>query len=319
VLHKEIGILEPVFFSDRAIKTLNRIGNVSLFENGEISSFLNDKEIIFIRLNYYIDINILNSAPLLKYICTPTTGLTHINMKDINSRRIEVFSLKGENVFLSGIRATPEHLFGLTLALLRKYKDCFFSPEEGIAGRYRYIGEEIYKSRVGIIGFGRIGKILAGYFNCFGAKVFFYDKDPGITGFPYTSKMNSIAEVIESANIIILCASYKNEVILTKEHIDLLEDKFFINGARGELIDEVYLLDKLEKRKIKGVALDVISSENMEINNLKRFVSNMEYNNLILTPHIGGATHESLKKTEEYLALKLVNYLLNKNKVSGNE
>jgi D-3-phosphoglycerate dehydrogenase len=312
VLFKEIGVLEPVFFSEKAINTLRRIGNVSLYKNGNISSFLKDKEILFIRLKYYIDSSFLNNAPALKYICSPCTGLTHLKMEDIQSRNIKVFSLKDKNNFLFKVRATPEHLIGLTISLIRNYKSCFCDKKKSIDYRYNYLGEELYKNKVGIIGFGRVGKILACYFKSFGAKVSFYDINPRVQELPGTKKMNSIEKVIKSSNIIVLCASYNNKIVLNKNHIDMLNNKYFINGARGELIDEDYLIKKIKENTIKGVALDVISNESICNNNSIIFASISNKKNFIHTPHIGGATRESLRKTEEFLSKNVVNYFLNK-------
>jgi phosphoglycerate dehydrogenase-like enzyme len=129
----------------------------------------------------------------------------------------------------------------------------------------------------------------------------------------YARRLNSIEELILSTNIILLCASYENEKLFNEYYIDMLDNKFFINGARGELIDEDYLIKKIESNSLKGVALDVISDENKASNNLQRFLELIEGRNFILTPHIAGLTTESLKKTEEFIAYNLVNtVILNK-------
>jgi len=306
---KKIGILEPIYFSEQAIKILREVGDVFLFDGEDIKAFLQDKEIIFIRLKYYIDNSFFKSAPLLKYICSPTTGLTHIDLNEIRKRNIKVVSLKGESDFLYKIRATPEHLLGLTLALLRNYKKCFLSEQNKLWNRYNYIGEELFKNKIGIIGFGRVGKILAKYFECFGANVFFYDRNQEVSEEFSANKLNSVEELISSADIILLCASYEGERIFHKHHIDMLDNKFFINGSRGELIDEGYLIKKIKSKSIKGVALDVISNENKKINNLNKFLKLTKGRNFILTPHIAGVTFKSMRETEEFIAVKLMESL----------
>lgn len=304
---KKIGILEPYYFSEKAIKILREIGSVSLFDGKDIISFLQNKEIIFVRLKYYIDNSFLDNAPFLEFICSPTTGLTHMDLTSIKKRSIKIISLKGESNFLYKVRATPEHLFGLTLALLRNYKKCILNEENKSWNRYNYIGEELFENKIGIIGFGRVGMILAKYFGCFGADVFFYDKNPEIKGKFSAKRLNSIKELILTTNIVLLCASYENEQVFNKYYIDMLHNKFFINGARGELLDEDYLIKKIESNLFKGVALDVISDESKTSNNLQRFLGLIEGRNFILTPHIAGVTTRSLKKTEEFIAINLVN------------
>lgn len=304
---KKIGILEPECFSTHALNTLKQLGEVSFLSNDNIHAFLQDKNIIFIRLKYFIDQPLLDSAPSLEYICTPTTGLNHLDLHEVYRRNIKIISLKGEYEFLANVRATPEHIFGLTLALLRNYKKSFLNIQNDYWDRNLYKGYEIFDNRVGIIGMGRIGKILAKYFNCFGAQVFFYDKDLSIKGELATKKLNSIEELILSSNIVILCASYEkdNEKFFKSDYIDLLKDKYFINAARGEIVDEEYLVKKIEENYFMGIALDVITDESKQDNNLKRLLQLTENRNFILTPHIGGATFESMWKTEEHIANKL--------------
>ena len=306
---KKIGILEPDYFSEQAIRILEEVGDIFLFDGEDIKDFLRDKEVIFIRLKYYIDDSFLKYASLLEYICSPTTGLTHLDLDEIRKRNINVISLRGESDFLYKIRATPEHLIGLTLALLRNYKRCFLGEQNRLWNRYNHIGEELFKNKIGIIGFGRVGKILAKYFECFGADVFFYDSNQEASEEFSAQRIDSMGELISSVNIILLCASYEGKRIFNKKHIDMLEGKFFINGSRGELIDEDYLIRKIKSNMIKGIALDVISDENKKTNNLSKFLKLVKGRNFILTPHMAGVTFQSMRKTEEFIALKLTEAL----------
>lgn len=301
-----IGILELKDFSQKAIKELNKLGTVELFDGLDMDGFMADKEIIFIRLGNFIGSDFLNKAKNLKYICTPTTGLNHIDLEECEKRGIKIVSLKGEYEFLSTIRATPEHTFGLVLSLLRNYKEAFLNQKNTKWDRELYKGFELYENSVGIIGFGRVGKILAKYFEAFGAKVCFYDIDDSIREIHSASKLSSIEEVINQSNIVILSASYteSNHQFFDKKYIDSLENKYFINTARGELIDEKYLLSKIEQNFFKGVALDVIQNEQSN-NRVEKILELTNTNNLIITPHIAGATYSSMYRTEEFIVTKL--------------
>lgn len=302
----QIGILEPKDFSQKAIEMLSCIGDVSLFDGKDLDVFIADKEVLFIRLANFIGNDFLEKAKNLKYICTPTTGLNHIDLEECTQRQIEIVSLKGEYEFLSTIRATPEHTFGLTLSILRNYKEAFLSQKNNRWDRELYKGFELYENSVGIVGFGRIGKILAKYFKAFGAKVYCYDIDNSIQAIHGAIKLSNIEEVINKSNIVILSASYteSNHQFFDKKYIDLLENKYFINTARGELVDEEYLICKLEQNFFKGIAIDVIQNEQSN-NNLDKFLKLTESNNLIVTPHIGGATYSSMYRTEEFIVDKL--------------
>uniref|UniRef100_UPI00404746E8 NAD(P)-dependent oxidoreductase n=1 Tax=Aliarcobacter sp. TaxID=2321116 RepID=UPI00404746E8 len=302
----QIGILEPKDFSKKAVEMLSSIGEVSLFDGKDLDVFMAKKEVLFIRLAHLIGNDFLEKAKNLKYICTPTTGLNHIDLEECKKRQIEIVSLKGEYEFLSTIRATPEHTFGLVLSLLRNYKEAFLSVNNTEWNREKYKGFELYENNIGIIGFGRVGKILAKYFEAFGAKVYFYDIDDSIQEIHGAIKLSNIEEVVNQSNIVILSASYteSNHQFFDKKYIDLLENKYFINTARGELIDEEYLITKLKESFFKGVAMDVIQNEQSN-NNLDKLLKLTKSNNLIVTPHIAGATYSSMYRTEEFIVDKL--------------
>jgi D-3-phosphoglycerate dehydrogenase len=299
----KIGICEPEDFSQNAIRKLQSIGTVELFNDGNLQEFISDKNVIFIRLKYAIDEYLIRNASCLKYICSPTTGLNHIK---ISSDRVKVLSLKGEYKFLDSIRATPEHIFGLTLALLRNYSHAFLSVHNRKFDRNPYKGYELFGNTVGIIGFGRVGKLIAKYYKAFDAEVCFYDIQEKITD--DAIRCESIEDLIERANIIILAANYtkENEKMISEKHFEYMQNKYFINAARGELVDEQSLLEYIKKNWFRGVAIDVISNETNDSVFLSNILSLVESRNLIITPHIGGATYSSMEKTEEFIVKKLV-------------
>lgn len=307
----QIGILEPQDFSLKALTLLNDLGNVSKFESGIIEDFLVDKDVLFVRLNYYLDSCILSYAKNLKYICTPTTGLNHLDLDYLRKKNIKVVSLKGEFDFLSDIRATSEHTFGLILSLLRNYKGAISTTKENYI-RDLYKGDEIYNNSIGIIGFGRIGMLLAKYIEAFNGNCFFYDIDTTIKEIYGAKRLDSVEELISKCNVITLCASYEitSNKFFNKVYIDLLKDKFFINTSRGELINEKYLLKKIKENFFKGVAVDVINDESKVNNNLNEFLNIDKSINFIITPHIAGATYTSMKRTEEFITKKL-EFLIN--------
>jgi len=303
-----IGILESEDFSRKALNDLATIGDVELFNNVDLERFLSNKEVLFIRLKYCLDKDFLDRAKVLKYICTPTTGLNHIDLDECEKRGVEVVSLKDEYQFLSTIRATPEHTFGLILSLLRNYKSAFLSQTNNRWDREQYKGFELYRNSVGIIGFGRVGKILSRYLKAFDAQVYFYDSDRSMKSTNNANTTSSIYELIKKSNIVILSASYcrDNYQFFNSECIDLLKDKYFINTSRGELVDEKYLISKIRKDYFKGVAIDVIQDEQLEGGDLRAILELTNNRNFIVTPHISGATYDSMRRTEEFIFSKLL-------------
>lgn len=309
--HFKIGLLEPLHFSLKAISDLQALGRVFEYhENTDLESFVSSQNIIFVRLKRFLGADFFRMTPQLQYICTPTTGLNHIDLKAARERNIQILSLKGEADFLQTVRATPEHIFGLVLALLRNYRYCFLHPDNRAWDREKYRGNEICNNSIGIIGLGRVGKLLAKYFQAFDAEVFFYDINPSVKS-SYAAKVDSIEGLIEKVNIVLLCASYSSEDkhFFSKAYIDRLKGKYFVNASRGENVDEAYLISKIEENWFKGIAIDVISNETMGINIKDKLLSLVNGRNMIVTPHIGGATYQSMWKTEEFLVKKLKHIL----------
>jgi len=300
-----IGILEGADFSPRAIQELHSLGKVEIFSGENMKEFLSDKEALFIRLKHFIGSAFLEKTPALRFVCTPTTGLNHLDLPELSRRGVEVISLKGESGFLSDIRATPEHTFGLVMALLRRYKDAFLHADNSAWEREKFKGEEIFGKKVGLVGLGRVGKILARYFQCFGAQTLFFDPDRSVSS-SAAQRVNSLDGLIERCEIVIVCAAYseQNKGFFSRRYIKLLKDKYFINTARGELLDEEAFLEKIKAGYFRGVALDVLNNETGP-NNLAKFLKLTSRQNLIITPHIAGATYESMRKTEEFIAEKL--------------
>ena len=313
-VRKTIGILEPKDFSEKAIKMLRSNGFKIKFFNKDdsLDNFLSNIYALFVRLKYQINDEFFSKAPVLKYICTPTTGLNHIDLKACKKKNIEIISLKGEIKFLNDIRATPEHTFGLVISLLRNYKSCL--NEASKWDRDSCKGFEIFKKNIGIIGYGRVGSIVAKYFKAFDANVRYYDPKKNFIKDKdnIAEQANSIENLINNSEIIILTASYNGEIILDKNLIDLMENKFFINTSRGELIDETYLFDKIKKNFFKGIALDVISNETNRLN-IENALKLRTFPNVIITPHMAGATYESMWKTEEFIVNKFLQTIKSKN------
>ncbi len=300
----KVGLLEPGDFSPQAIEQLSAVFAVERFTGGELKRFIADKTVLFVRLKYLIDDALVSNAPRLRYVCSPTTGLNHIQLAP---GKIKVLSLQGDYEFLSTIRATPEHAFGLSLALLRNYRQAFLSSVNQAWERERYKGYELYQARVGIIGLGRVGRLLAKYYQTFGAVTGFYDPDPVVDS-EGCRHYATLEELISSSQIVLLCANYSegNRGMLGERHFRLLEDRFFINIARGELLDEQALLAFIRRGRFKGVALDVLSGEVAGLPALGSLLELSQGKNVIITPHIGGATFTSMLRTEEFITTKLL-------------
>ena len=243
---------------------------------------------------------------------TPVTGINHIDVDACKKLNIQIICLKGETTFLREIRATAEHTLLLTLALLRKLHGAVNSVRTDNWDREPFKGTEIYGKTVGIIGYGRLGKIVAEYFDCLGANVIVSELDQNIT-VPIRFKRLSTEELVASADVVSLHIDYTEENLgfISSELLELLKPSaVLINTSRGDLIDENALVRALANKAIAGAALDVVKDE-YELDNSPalKYYNEQKPNNLLLTPHIGGNTFESFEKTEGFIFQKLISLL----------
>jgi len=154
-----------------------------------------------------------------------------------------------------------------------------------------------------LIGFGRIGRRLATYLAALESPVAWFD--PNVTSAP-PRRCESLDQLLEESRAIVVAASYEpgSPPVLDRHCIGALDGKYLVNVARGELIDEEALLAAVEAGRLAGCAVDVIRDE-MRPNNLGRWLAAARVHNVIVTPHIGGATFAAMGATEEFLAEKL--------------
>lgn len=267
---------------------------------------LSSCDIFWFRLNHKLTKELLKESKC-KYIVCATTGLDHIDLEACIEYNITVISLKGEFEFLKEVRATAEHTISLLLTLIRKSKNAHSHVESGNWDRSLFKGVELYKKNVGIIGLGRLGKILADYYSVMGMNVFYYDiKRQAEYENKYTA-VKSIESLLNKIDILSIHLPYNalTHLILNDNNLSLLkDDAYIVNTSRGGVIDEQALLHLLSNKKVAGYATDVLFGEPDIINHpLVKFARNNS--NVVITPHIGGNTFESIAKTELFVIQKL--------------
>ena len=298
-------------FSPLALERLSEIGTVTLADAGEreLRTLAADADVLWVRLRHRIDATVMDAAPRLRFLVTPTTGLNHIDTEEAARRGIRVLSLQGAREFLDGVRATAEHTIGLMLALLRGIPASTRHVRAGGWNRDLFRGRELYGKTVGVVGYGRLGRVVARYLEAFEATVLAADpfvKPADVAG---AVRLTSLPELLASADIVTL------HVSLTAETANLLSRPQFacmrrgsrlVNTSRGEVVDEAALLDALRRGKLAGAAVDVISGEHGKGRMRSPLVTfARRHENLLVTPHIGGCTAESMEKTELYMAGEL--------------
>jgi D-3-phosphoglycerate dehydrogenase / 2-oxoglutarate reductase len=305
-----ILVAESSGFPASAADELRRLGHLTLadLDRDGLLDRVGDIDVLWVRLRHFIGPEVLQKGGRLRWIASPTTGLTHIDLESAGRRGIGVLSLRGQVTFLENVRATAEFTIALMLSLLRNLPEALRHVNLGGWDRDSFRGGELYQRTIGIVGYGRLGKLVGHYLLAFGARVMAtdcrtVDAEPGIV-------VKGLFEVLRDADIVSLHADFRetNRSFFDRDCLAAMKPgSLFINTARGELVDESALLEALESGHLGGAALDVLSDEHRadkKDNPLLRFAGKNP--NLLITPHIGGCTAESMAKAECHLARILI-------------
>jgi len=313
-LKKRILLLEPKGFPHEAYKQLLSIAEIESCPEKEPPSegLLKQSQVIFCRLGRKLDDEFFSKCPKLEYIVSPTTGLDHIDLGIAQEKGVKVLSLKGQTNFLRTITATAELTWGLLISVNRHLPSSIASVKAGVWDRNRFIGVQLTGKTIGIIGYGRIGRQVAVYANAFGLKVVWYD--PYVSIEDGVNKKARLETLLEKSDFVSVHAPLNPETrkILGAREFKLMKDNVcIINTSRGGLIDEAQLLAGLKTGKVRGAGLDVLQFEfNGKLKDDRLWEYSQENENLIITPHIGGATAESMGATEQHMVQILLEEIL---------
>jgi len=306
---------DPKTFSSECIQEIKKIFNAHLKEisQNKFNKIGKDYNIILTRFTRYVGKEVLSKNTKVKYVLTPTTNPeNYIDLKAAKENKIKIFSLKNENKFLNNIPATAEHTWLLILALCRKIIPATKYESIKSWSPINYKGVQLKDKTIGIVGFGRLGKKVASYAKSFGMKVIFYDRR--ISGIKNCKKVNSLYSLVSKSDIVTIHATLNNETfyMFNKKTLSKFKkNSLLINTSRGELVDSKALVSSLRKKEIQGAGIDLIENEvslkNREKDPLIKY--SKKNSNIVVTPHIGGYTYESVKDTDLFILNKFKKYI----------
>lgn len=274
----------------------------------EIQLLLSDIEGVVIRSKIKLDESVLKYAQRLKFIARAGAGMENIDVAYAESKGIVCINSPEGNR-----DAVGEHIIGMLLMLFNRLKIVDEEVRKGIWLRAENRGIELMGKTVGIIGYGNNGAALAQKLSGFGCRILAYDKYKSNFGNAFVEEV-SMNTIFENADILSL------HIPLTEETRYLINDTFidqfrkpiyFINAARGKIVKTASLVNALKSGKVKGACLDVLEYEAVSFEQIEAqdLPDELQYliqaENVILTPHIAGWTHESNYKLSNVLYEKI--------------
>lgn len=272
-----------------------------------------ETDVISVFISSNLCPEVLNRFKNLRVIATRSTGYNHIDVKYCSQNNIAVF-----NVEEYGQTSVAQYTFTLIMALVRNLFPAYLDIQKNYINHSDYEGRNLDNLTIGIVGCGAIGGAVARIANFFNMKVLVYSivKNSEVNSFV---EYVTLDELLEKSDIVSLHLPYtkENYHMFGEEEFAKMKDRaYFINTARGELIDIVALYENLLKGKINGAALDVLECEYLALStdNIAEGLKGTNTNcvasalitqkllgmpNVIITPHIAYNTEESIEKLLE--------------------
>jgi len=278
------------------------------FTKSEYETIVQNYFGIIIRSKFSLDKAFLEKAKKLAFIARVGSGMENVDTGYAEARGISCLNAPEGNRDSVG-----EHATGMLLALLNHMVKADGQLRHGIWKREENRGVEIMGKTIAIIGYGNTGSAFAQRLQGFQANVIAYDKYKSDFSDDYVREV-TMAEIFREADILSM------HVPLTDETTYLINDKyisrfkkniFLINTSRGKVVKTSALVSNLKSGKVSGAALDVLEYENLSFEDLRQKEFDEDFSwladaeNVILSPHVAGLTHESYLKLAEVIFEKI--------------
>ncbi|MEH8031408.1 phosphoglycerate dehydrogenase [Gallibacterium anatis] len=270
----------------------------------ELIEAIKDAHFIGIRSRTHLTEKVLQHAHKLIAIGCFCIGTNQVDLEAAKQRGIPVF-----NAPFSNTRSVAELVLGEMLLLMRNVPKANFEVHRGVWNKSAAGSNEARGKILGIIGYGHIGSQLSVIAESLGMRVYFYDIENKLS-LGNAQQVRTLEELLTMSDVVSLHvpenSSTKN--LMSAERIaQLKQGAILINAARGTVVDIDALSAALEAGKLRGAAIDVFPKEPASINEV--FESPLRrFENVILTPHIGGSTSEAQENIGTEVASKFVKY-----------
>jgi len=255
-------------------------------------SLMQEADAVILRVGT-IKGELMKACPNLKVIARPGVGVDTVDVKSATELGIAVVISPGTN-----LRSVAEHAVGLLYALSKNVLESHLETSQGNFGiRNKYAAIELKGKRLGILGFGNIGREAAKIFKNNEMEISVYDPfvdQSTVEALGYTYEP-SLSSMLPDCDVISLHMPLTPETrgMLGREQFGKMKKGLLlINCARGDVIDEDALFDALSSGHLAGAAVDVMKQEPMNRDN-KLFT----LNNFIATPHMAALTQEGASRT----------------------
>lgn len=298
-------------FDKNLFKNLCETAELEVFPEAKIDqSILRDLlpkvEGLVIRSTTQVTKELLDKAPNLRYVIRAGAGTDNIDKVECQNRDVRVSNTPGANN-----NSAAEHAIALMMTVLRRTAAADSSMKAGKWEKSKFVGTELSNKKIGIVGAGNIGQIVAKRLAGFDPEVLFFDPMIESMDLPYAKKVEDVKEIFETCDVVTI------HVPLIDPTRNMVNDKLLslmpphailINAARGGIVNEDDLFHVLNEGLIRGAGFDVFATEPLNADSELR-----KLDNIVLTPHLGASTEEAQKRVGEMVINQLKEFFINNN------
>ena len=272
---------------EKVIEKLSQLGEVTNISDSktkteELISNIVDTDIVVIRSSTKINKDILQKANKLKIIARCGVGIDNIDIEEATNKEIYVTNSPNANII-----SVAELTIGLIISAARNIHTSNNSLKNKNWDRNKFLGTELYKKQLGLIGFGKAAREVAKRLTVFGMEIVFYD--PYVEASEDEANKVELDELLKTSDVISIHVVKNEETknMINDEKLNLIKKGgILVNTSRGGIVDEVALFQRSSDDLIFA-GLDVFSQEPPDIN--KTFSTS----NIVTTPHLGASTQEA--------------------------
>ncbi|MCG8796509.1 phosphoglycerate dehydrogenase [Tenacibaculum finnmarkense] len=278
----------------------------------ELIDKLKDVHVLGIRSKTQVTKKVIESADKLMVVSAFCIGTKQINLEACKENGVVVF-----NAPYSNTRSVVELAIGEIIMLMRSVFQRSTELHNGQWNKTAQGSREIRGKKLGIVGYGNIGKQLSVLAEALGMDVYYYDVEDKLA-LGNASRITTLKELLNIADVITLHvddnAANKN-YIGEAEIAQMKDGVHFVNLSRGFVVDIKALVAGLKSGKIAGAAVDVYPEEPRKNGDFYTELKGLP--NVILTPHVGGSTEEAQKDIADFVPSKIMAYMNSGNTVDA--
>jgi len=282
---------------DEALEMLRKEADVDVnygISQEDLLQVIENYDALIVRSVSLVTEEVLSRGKRLKVVGRAGNGVDNIDVDAATRYGVVVVNTPDSNSI-----SACEQTIALMLAAARNIPQANATLKQGGWGRNRFMGNELFGKTVGIVGLGRIGALIATRLKAFGMRVIAYDPYVTLERFKRfgAERMANLNDLVRQADFITVHTPKTEETIgmIGEEQFRITAEQFqiakkgvrVVNCARGGIIDEQALAEALRQGIVASASLDVFVKEPCAGNPL------LEFDNVVVTPHIGATTHEA--------------------------